>query len=72
MTMMTLKFVASILLIYLGGKLLKIIRTFDQKKNYRHDDISVRILKRYGLKITKPLRLLFDDCAKQERFHTSG
>ena len=50
-------------------KILRIIQTLDQNKIHGHGGISAGMLKTCGSSIIKPLRLLFNNCVRQEVFH---
>ena len=43
-------------------KISKIIQTLDQNEVHGHDEVFVRIIKKCGSSVTKPLQLLFNNC----------
>ena len=47
---------------------IKKIRSLDINKAYRHDDISIRMLKIYNLAIVKPLSIIFRNCMNHSIF----
>ena len=44
---------------------MKILNAVDVKKTHGHDNISIRLLKIYGVSISRPLGIIFKDSLNQ-------
>ena len=48
--------------------ILNILKSLDANKAHRHDEISIRMLKLSQKSISKPLKLIFENCLRNRLF----